>query len=118
MSDKHDLETEMQRQREELMDRIRGLTRQIRLKHLIIDSYIPAAEYMKIERRALWDQETKQYTIQKIEFTGNYIKKNKEKKKKGLQIEADTSPSSSTSTFSTSTTRRRRKTSSRPPPRE
>jgi len=40
------------REREDLMDRIRELTREIRLKHLIIDQFIPAGEYMKIERRA------------------------------------------------------------------
>ena len=69
------------------MDRIRQLTKDIRLKHLIIDQYIPAAEYMKVERRAIWDN--KQWTIPKMEFTGNYIKKNKEKKKKGQEIDAD-----------------------------
>jgi len=42
------------REREDLMDRIRELTREIRLKHLIIDQFIPATEYMKIERRAEW----------------------------------------------------------------
>jgi kinesin family protein 3/17 len=47
-----DLQEVIHREREDLMDRIRELTREIRLKHLIIDQFIPAEEYMKIERRA------------------------------------------------------------------
>jgi kinesin family protein 3/17 len=42
---KHDLDdiTEViHREREDLMDRIRELTREIRLKHLIIDQFVPA----------------------------------------------------------------------------
>jgi kinesin family protein 3/17 len=39
MEDSTDL---MHREREDLMYRIRGLTREIRLKHLIIDQFIPS----------------------------------------------------------------------------
>jgi len=49
-----DMQEVIHREREDLMDRIRELTREIRLKHLIIDQFIPAEEYMKIERRAQW----------------------------------------------------------------
>lgn len=51
------------REREDLMDRIRELTREIRLKHLIIDQFIPAPEYMKIERRAEWSDQGNQWLI-------------------------------------------------------
>ncbi len=44
------------REREDLMDRIRELTREIRLKHLLIDQFIPPQEYIRIERRAEWDE--------------------------------------------------------------
>jgi len=53
------------------MDRIRELTNEIRLKHLIIDQFIPAQEYMKIERRAEWADEFDNWTIPNLEFTGN-----------------------------------------------
>ena len=59
------------------MDRIRELTREIRLKHLIIDSYIPAYEYMKIERMAEWNDDINDWEVPNAEFTGNNIKKNK-----------------------------------------
>ena len=47
LSEKNDLEIDIQRERESLMMRIRELTNEIRLKHLIIDNYIPASEYVK-----------------------------------------------------------------------
>jgi hypothetical protein len=56
------------------MDRIRELTREIRLKHLIIDQFIPAQEYMRIERRAEWSADTNEWLIPNVEFTGNNIK--------------------------------------------
>ena len=49
-----DIKEIIHREREDLMDRIRELTREIRLKHLIIDQFIPSVEYMKLERRAEW----------------------------------------------------------------
>ena len=58
-------------EREDLMDRIRELTREIRLKHLIIDQFIPAFEYMRIEQRSAWDEENNDWHIPNVEFTGN-----------------------------------------------
>lgn len=50
-----DIQDVIHREREDLMDRIRELTREIRLKHLIIDQFIPPPEYLRIERRSEWD---------------------------------------------------------------
>jgi len=71
------------------MDRIRELTREIRLKHLLIDSFVPAHDYMKIERRAEWVDEMNDWVIPNAEFTGNNIKKNKAKKKEGHAPDGD-----------------------------
>lgn len=65
------------------MDRIRELTREIRLKHLIIDQFIPALEYMKIERRAEWSKMHGDWLIPNVEFSGNNIKIQKAQKKEG-----------------------------------
>ena len=54
------------KEREEIMDRIRELTREIRLKHLIIDQFIPAMEYMKIERRAEWSENGNDWVIPNV----------------------------------------------------
>lgn len=52
-----DMQEIIHREREDLMERIRELTREIRMKHLIIDQFIPAHEYQRIERRAMWSDE-------------------------------------------------------------
>ncbi len=69
------------------MDRIRELTREIRLKHLIIDNFVPAFEYMKVERRAEWAEEYNDWVLPNLEFTGNNIKMQKamSKETKGAQ---------------------------------
>ncbi len=78
-----DLQDEIHREREDLMDRIRELTREIRQKHLVIDQFIPAQEYMRIERRAEWNEDTNDWVLPNVEFTGNNIKIQKAKKKEG-----------------------------------
>jgi len=54
-SENKDIEEHVHREREDIMDRIRTLTRDIRQKHLIIDHFVPQLEYQKLERRALYD---------------------------------------------------------------
>ena len=78
-----DIKEVIHREREDLMDRIRDLTREIRLKHLIIDQFIPAMEYMKIERRADWSDEINDWVVPNVEFTGNNIKIQKAQQKEG-----------------------------------
>lgn len=70
------------REREDLMDRIRDLTREIRLKHLIIDQFVPTQEYMRIERRSEWADEINDWVIPNLEYSGNQIKKQKMQMKK------------------------------------
>ena len=65
------------------MDRIRDLTREIRLKHLIIDQFVPPQEYMRIERRSEWADEINDWVIPNLEFTGNNIKAQKAQMKEG-----------------------------------
>ena len=74
------------REREDLMDRIRELTREIRMKHLVIDQFIPPNEYMRIERRAEWDSDTNDWVIPNVEYTGNNIKIQKAEKKEGKGV--------------------------------
>ena len=76
-AEQSDLADVIHREREDLMDRIRELTREIRLKHLIIDNFVPAFEYMKVERRAEWSEEYNDWILPNLEFTGNNIKMQK-----------------------------------------
>jgi predicted RNase H-like nuclease (RuvC/YqgF family) len=81
----NDLQDEIHREREDLMDRIRELTREIRLKHLMIDQFIPSFEYMRIERRAEWSDDINDWALPNVEFTGNNIKIQKAKRKEGKE---------------------------------
>jgi len=55
------------------MDRIRELTREVRMKHLILDQFIPPSEYFRIEKRAEWDEEINDWVIPNVDYTGNNI---------------------------------------------
>ena len=78
-----DIADVIHREREDLMDRIRDLTREIRLKHLIIDQFVPTQEYMRIERRSEWADEINDWVIPNLEYTGNNIKLQKAQMKDG-----------------------------------
>ena len=81
-----DMQDIIHREREDLMERIRELTREIRLKHLIIDQFIPPNEYMRIEKRAEWADDMNDWVIPNVEYTGNNIKIQKAKKKEGKAV--------------------------------
>lgn len=78
-----DMQEIIHREREDLMERIRELTREIRMKHLIIDQFIPVHEYQKIERRAMWNDESNDWTILNSEYSGNAIQAMRNKKQEG-----------------------------------
>jgi hypothetical protein len=58
-----DLRGDFQREREELMNNIRELTVQVKLKASIIQHFIPVEEVNKIEHRALWDEDTQNWAL-------------------------------------------------------
>ena len=47
-----DLSSEFQREREEMLDTIRQLARQIKLKDLILEGFAPSAKVKALEERA------------------------------------------------------------------
>ena len=52
-----DLNEEFQRKREDMLDSIRTLRQQLRLKDLIISAFVPPEEQQKTLSRAKWDEE-------------------------------------------------------------
>eukprot|EP00937_MAST-01D_sp_MAST-1D-sp2_P003771 g3771.t1 len=50
-----DVKSANQREREELLDTMRELTRQLKLKQLIIEHFVPADDTSRLEARAEWD---------------------------------------------------------------
>jgi len=53
-----DLSSEFQREREEMLDTIRQLARQIKLKDAILEGFAPSAKVKQLEERAEWEDES------------------------------------------------------------
>jgi len=68
-----DLHQDFQREREDMLFTIRELTRQLKLKQLIIENFIPADETEKLSQRARWDERNDQWIISRLEFAGNNV---------------------------------------------
>eukprot|EP00742_Colponemidia_sp_Colp-10_P004246 GILJ01004530.1.p1 GENE.GILJ01004530.1~~GILJ01004530.1.p1 ORF type:complete len:795 (-),score=178.48 GILJ01004530.1:126-2510(-) len=69
-----DLQSEFQREREDMLDMIRELTRQIKLKNSVIENFIPPEEVSKIESRAEWSDENDEWIIPRIQYAGNSVR--------------------------------------------
>ena len=52
-----DIQAENQREREQLLETIRELTRHIQLKDFILDNFVPRTEVDKVENRAYWEEQ-------------------------------------------------------------
>ncbi|ORZ31702.1 P-loop containing nucleoside triphosphate hydrolase protein [Catenaria anguillulae PL171] len=58
-----DLTAEYQREREDLLDTIRDLSRELKLKMKLVDRFIPVKELQLIESNAAWDEVNEQWHI-------------------------------------------------------
>lgn len=67
----NDLQREFQREKEDMIDTIRFLTRQMKLKTLILENFVPPNEAAKVEKRAIWNEEEDEFAIPKIDISGN-----------------------------------------------
>ncbi|KAJ3075083.1 Kinesin-like protein kif3b [Podochytrium sp. JEL0797] len=61
-----DLQDEFRSEREDLLDTIRELSRELSLKVSVIDNFIPTEEGRKIEGRATYDEETNDWKLNKL----------------------------------------------------
>jgi hypothetical protein len=69
-----DLQEEFQTERSDMLDTIRELTRNIKLKDTIIQNFIPEETAKSIERRSAWSTEEEVWVIPKLDFSGNKIR--------------------------------------------
>ncbi|KAJ3207036.1 Kinesin-like protein kif3a [Dinochytrium kinnereticum] len=69
-----DLQEEHQREREGLLDTIRELTIELKLKMLMINSFVPEEELQAVEERADYDEAAEKWRIQYIAHAGNNIR--------------------------------------------
>ena len=68
-----DLQEEFQTERTDMLDTIRQLTRNLKLKDLIIANFIPEESSKSIEKRASWSAEDDAWLIPKMELSGNAL---------------------------------------------
>ena len=66
-----DLEKEFQTERTDMLDTIRQLTRNLKLKEIIIGNFIPDEYAKSIERRATWKEEEDTWHIARLDLAGN-----------------------------------------------
>ncbi|KAJ3114015.1 Kinesin-like protein kif3a [Phlyctochytrium bullatum] len=69
-----DLREEHQREREALLDTVRELTVELKLKMLIINSFVPEDELQALEERADYDEAAEKWRIPYIAHAGNNIR--------------------------------------------
>jgi kinesin family protein 3/17 len=77
LKEAQDLQEEFQTERTDMLDTIRELTRNIKLKDTIIQNFIPEETAKSIEKRASWNNEEEAWMIPKIELSGNKIRTNR-----------------------------------------
>jgi len=63
-----DLSTEFQREREDLLDTIRQLAKQIKLKEHIADHFIPREKFNALVARTVWNQDADTWTLKPIQL--------------------------------------------------
>ncbi|KAJ8923592.1 hypothetical protein NQ315_010171 [Exocentrus adspersus] len=68
-------EREYQRDLEALFDNNRLLVRESQLANLIIDNYIPQEYLKKILSHLIWNNETQEYQMRGVAYTGNNMRK-------------------------------------------
>jgi hypothetical protein len=69
-----DLTEEFQREKEDMLESIRELNKLLKLKQLVLDNFVPREELERIEARAVWDEETDDWTLHRLELSGNRLR--------------------------------------------
>ncbi|KAJ3121865.1 Kinesin-like protein kif3b [Nowakowskiella sp. JEL0407] len=73
-SEVKDLQEEHQREREDLLETIRDLTRELKLRMLVVNSFIPSEELALLESCAEYDEAAEKWRIPHIAHAGNNIR--------------------------------------------
>jgi len=69
-----DLDAEFGKEREDMLDTIRDLNRQLKLKQLLLDAFVPPHEAERIEARAVWDEDGDEWSLPALEVAGNRLR--------------------------------------------
>ncbi|ELU08954.1 hypothetical protein CAPTEDRAFT_178367 [Capitella teleta] len=74
-SEMADLQQEHQREMEGLLENVRQLSRELRLQMIMIDSFIPPEYLEMIEQYAHWSEDTGEWQLKCVAYTGNNMRK-------------------------------------------
>lgn len=69
-----DLKEEFQAEKEDMLDTIRELNKQLKLKQLLLEGFVPPQEVERLEARAVWDDEEDVWSLRRIELAGNRVR--------------------------------------------
>ena len=69
-----DMGEEFGREREDMLDTIRDLQRQLKLKDTILDNFVPPDEVEQLNRRATWNEENESWQVARLDISGNKIR--------------------------------------------
>ncbi|ETL89582.1 hypothetical protein L917_11509 [Phytophthora nicotianae] len=62
-----DLKVEFQAEKEDMLDTVRELTRQLKLKHLLLNHFVPLDEAQSLEKRARYDADHDAWQVSRLE---------------------------------------------------
>lgn len=88
--DMEDMHEEFNLEREDLVDTIRALDRQIKLKHLMVDAFVPPAYVDLIEQSAIWDSVNDRWVIGGLAYAANNIQR--QEVREGFDMQYDGQP--------------------------
>lgn len=69
-----DVQSEWQREKEDMLDSVRDLTNQLKLKLMIINNFIPKDEALRLEQRAVWDEEAQIWRTKPLTYNDPQLK--------------------------------------------
>ncbi len=69
------MKAEAQRENEEMLDMIRELKKEVKLKALVINSYIPQEYQEQMEEVVQWQEETGDWYMPGVAYAGNHMRK-------------------------------------------
>jgi len=69
-----DLAEEFQTEREDMLDTTRELDKQSKLLAMMLDLFVPKEERDRLEARAIWDEETGEWSLHRLELAGNRMR--------------------------------------------
>eukprot|EP00747_Dinoflagellata_sp_TGD_P195694 gnl/TRDRNA2_/TRDRNA2_64763_c0_seq1.p1 gnl/TRDRNA2_/TRDRNA2_64763_c0~~gnl/TRDRNA2_/TRDRNA2_64763_c0_seq1.p1 ORF type:complete len:789 (-),score=206.40 gnl/TRDRNA2_/TRDRNA2_64763_c0_seq1:292-2658(-) len=69
-----ELQKEFQQERDDMLETIRDLRKEVKLVHLTIESFAPMEHYQQIVENAHWDEASDEWVIDRVELSGNRIR--------------------------------------------